>query len=108
MGVINCNHHRAAGPSYQNICFAVLTGGIVPSKARSPTSSRARRAAASATNLANACGLLVDELDVITDKLVASGKIERNVSGDDETLFTSPHDDCFWGARRDSSSRRCR
>ena len=51
------------------------------------------------TNLANACGLLVDELDVITDRLVASGKIERNVSGDDETLFTSSHDDCFWGAR---------
>jgi len=47
-------------------------------------------------NLANACGLLVDELDVITDRLVASGRIERNMRGD-ETLFTSPHDDRFWG-----------
>lgn len=48
-------------------------------------------------NLANACGLLVDELDVITDQLVARGMVERNMCGD-ETLFCSPHDDCFWGS----------
>ena len=49
-------------------------------------------------NLANAAGLLPGELNVIVDRLVASGRIERNMrSTDDETLFTSPHDDCFWG-----------
>ena len=47
-------------------------------------------------NLAAAAGLLPDELDVITDRLVASGKVERNMCND-ETLFTGPHDDAFWG-----------
>ena len=51
-------------------------------------------------NLANACGLQEAELDVIVDRLVASGRIERNMcSTDDETLFTSPRGDVFWGVR---------
>jgi len=51
-------------------------------------------------NLANAVGLLEAELDTITDRLIASGRVERNMcSTDDEMLFTSPHDDCFWGVR---------
>ena len=85
---LSCNHHRAAGPSHRNICFAVLTGNGVPSKAR----RRFRPARAErlhAHNLANACGLLPAELDVITDRLVASGKIERNVERRRRELFTS-------------------
>ena len=38
-------------------------------------------------NLASAVGLLVDELDVIVNRLIASGKIERN--GD---VFCGVHD----------------
>ena len=44
----------------------------------SSTSYRARHTAAVVSILANAAGLLPSELDVIVDRLVASGRIERN------------------------------
>ena len=54
------------------------------------------------TNLANACGLLPAELDVIVDKLVASGRIERNrrlTGGRPIDRIESPRGDVFWGTR---------
>ena len=51
-------------------------------------------------NLASACGLLRDEVDVILDKLVASGRIERNrrlTGGRPIERIESPRGDVFWG-----------
>lgn len=53
-------------------------------------------------NLANAAGLLPAELDVIVDRLVAGGRIERNMHCTKTrpvTLFMAPRGDVFWGVR---------
>ena len=53
-------------------------------------------------NLANAVGLLPAELDVIVDKLVARGRIERNrrlTGGRPIDRIESPRGDVFWGVR---------
>jgi len=54
------------------------------------------------TNLADAVGLQPAELDVITNRLAAGGRIERNMRSTGRrpvTLFESPRGEIFWGVR---------
>jgi len=51
-------------------------------------------------NLANACGLLPPELDVIVDRLAAAGRVERNrrlTGGRPFERIEAPRGDVFWG-----------
>lgn len=51
-------------------------------------------------NLANACGLLPAELDVIVDRLQSAGKVERNrrlTGGRPVERIELPRGNVFWG-----------
>ena len=87
----------------QNFYFAVPMADGAPMKNSSTKSYAGAARLPSRTNLAGCRqGLQPAELDVITNRLAAGGRIERNMRSTGRrpvTLFESPRGEIFWGVR---------